>query len=305
MALEQNLAAWLTVTRDSGINILQREFEGGPLHYFMQNGSGGASDFYTKVGKWKSWQAEQIEGLRSRIREPGSLISDAERLFEPLRLQRFEMYRQDRIDQFVGHLDLSNRARYDGGIGWIQLRQVLARVVLIPEWIFLTQSVVLELRGFHDRVVSLLPRLTLVGAVQEPSLQEALQALAPRTYVDGALVRSELATSEQHHRGGPQTWRDSAAALRRAIERLIDDAYQEATRRDPTLAGQGNNRRRQTDALGRGFVSREVAHQLYAAFSLLSAYGSHTGAALSESEMSQAWLSSRLAITLLSNALPA
>ena len=117
-----------------------------------------------------------------------------------------------------------------------------------------------------------------------------------------AVIKADVVAAEESARAG--RWRDAGAALRRAVEQVIADSYAEAAGRQPALSGT-TTREGQATALGKGFVDRGTARQVYAAFSILSELGSHAGGPLSDEEGEMAWQAGRLAIALMALRLPA
>jgi len=289
------------MTCADGESLIRTHLDKEPRWYFEQSSSEYVRTFYSKIDAWDEWLSRVVAGLRRRVQDPEHLVTDAQARFASSRFLRFRLERWNHVGDVVSTIDLSDRATYLAPNGYIALLHALRGTVVEPNWRAVAQTLLDSVRAFAGLVERQLPDIVFFGEPRDLKLDVAMSRLSMLSYVNVAIVKNEVAQAETLVRKGLS--RDAAAALRRAIEQLIDNAYAEAAVRQLAPAGL-TVREQQTAALGRGFIDRGTARQLYASFSILSDMGSHTGAVLSDDEGDQAWQAGRLAISLAAAKLP-
>lgn len=293
---------WLGDACAEGERLISTHLDRPPEWYFKQPTNEHVRSLYEKIDGWRAWQSRLIGGLRRRLIDADHLVRHAEERFLPERFLRFRLEKWNHVGAVVGEIDFSERARYVSATGFIDIIHRLEGTRLEPDWQAVSQSLLDDLRNFPVLVAAQIQELALFGEPRDLGMETAIVRLEALRYMGAAAVKADIVAAEDSARQAK--WRDAAAAFRRAVERMIDDAYREAASRQPVLAG-AQNREAQARALGQGFIDRGTARQAYASFSILSGLGSHAGAPLSDEEGDLVWQAGRLAVALMALRLPA
>lgn len=153
---------WLRSACGDAEELLRDHLQYPPAFYFGQTTSGGAATFYRKIDMWAAWASGFVTGLGRRLRNADHIVRQAETKFAPTRLLRFKLEHWQTLGHVIGRVDLSDRATFGGGNGWVTFRTVLQTARLEPDWAEVLRALREDLNAFREMLEAQIDGLSIV-----------------------------------------------------------------------------------------------------------------------------------------------
>lgn len=153
--------SWVEERGAEAEQLLQGDLELAPRHYFEQNSSQYATEFYGRVDRWRAWLSALITGIYRRVVHAEHLVRDAQSRFAEERLLTFAIadFNEPTLSRAF---DLRDRTNFSNGAGWSELGAWFRRGREEPLWVQVRQSLLSEVRSFVSMIRDQLAELTLI-----------------------------------------------------------------------------------------------------------------------------------------------
>jgi hypothetical protein len=205
--------AWLHERRDEALRLLEDDLSASPRYYFEQNSSQYATEFYTRIDRWRRWFSSLTTGLHRRVQYADHFVADATARFAEQRLLVFNIH--DFNDpSIVQQFDLRDRVAFSNGAGWSHLGQWFRAGREEPAWNHVRQTLATEVRAFSSMLLEQMNDLNLVPL--EADAESAEQPVPPQSV---PVDETDRFTSVERRGDGAHAsvWRAHDNALNRIV----------------------------------------------------------------------------------------
>lgn len=152
---------WVNARREEALQLLQDDLDQPPRYYFDKNTNQYATEFYSRVDRWRRWASGLTSGLNRRIRNAQHLVADAATRFAEEHLLVFNVH-DFKDPSTVRRFDLRDRITYSSGTGWMEIGEWFRRGREEPTWNHVRQTLANEVRAFTSMVLEQINDLELV-----------------------------------------------------------------------------------------------------------------------------------------------